>query len=121
VTALSPRDAIRCCAAALLAYVGVVHEVVGATLYPYGPAAFGGPLGWHAAGLALVALGLLAGAGLLGVVQAPVALLGAVGAGAGAVALAGEALQHGGFHFFAFTMVVAGAILAGTRRERRVG
>lgn len=108
---LCRRRVLGCCGAALLGYVGFVHEVVGATLYPEGPAVFGGPVGWHAAGIALIALGLLAGAGVLGLARVPVVALGVVGSVAGGAAVAGEAIRHGGFHFFAFTMVVAGAIV----------
>jgi hypothetical protein len=111
---------IGCSAAVLLAYVGLVHEVVGSTLYPHGPAAFGGLVGWHGAGLALVALGGWAAAGILGASRAPVRLLGAVGAVAGGVVVAEEALQHGDLHFFALTMVVAGVVVvsAGPGRPR---
>ena len=41
---VSRRQALAFGGATLLAYVGIVHEVVGPTLYPYGPAAFGGPI-----------------------------------------------------------------------------
>src|SRR5581483_3735177 len=62
---VSRARAIACAGAVLLAYVGVVHEVVGTTLYPDGPAWFGGALGWHAAGAALIVLGLVTAAGTL--------------------------------------------------------
>jgi len=110
--ALSPtRRALVCSAAALLAYVGLVHEFVGTKLYPDGPAWFGGPVGWHAAGLGLLAAGILIFAALLGRARVPVRALAAVLGIAGAIATCGEAYVHGGFHFFAFTMVVASAFI----------
>src|SRR5207302_6329129 len=65
-TLVSRRQALAFAGATLLGYVGIVHEAVGSTLYPYGPAVFGGPLGWHAAGLSLVAASGLIGAATLG-------------------------------------------------------
>jgi hypothetical protein len=55
----SPREvplqnALAAALSLLTLFVGVVHEVVGATLYPDGPAQFGGAFFWHLAGLALV-------------------------------------------------------------------
>jgi hypothetical protein len=102
--------------ATLLAYVGLVHEAVGQRLYPDGPAVFGGPLPWHAAGLSLLAMGLLALAGVLGIVRVPVVLLAVVAIVAGAAGVAGDAWLHGGFHFFAFTMMVAGVLVVTSMR-----
>ncbi len=48
------RDAGAAAFSLLVLFVGVVHEVVGSTLYPEGPDEFGGPMGWHAAGIGLV-------------------------------------------------------------------
>ena len=36
------RDQVAAQAAALIAFQGVCHETVGAALFPYGPAVFGG-------------------------------------------------------------------------------
>ena len=73
---ISVRRALACGAATLVAYVGVVHEVVGSTLYPQGPAALGGPLGWHALGISGIAAGLALAAGVLGLARVPVLTLG---------------------------------------------
>ncbi len=116
---ISRHRALACCGGTLLAYVGLVHEVVGSTLYPEGPAAFGGPLGWHAAGFSLIGLGVLIAAGAFGSVRVPIVPLAAFTSAVGFIVLVGEAVRHGGFHFFAFTMVVAGAfVVVETRRER---
>ncbi len=114
---VSRRQALACAGATLLAYVGVIHEVVGATLYPDGPLFFGGTVGWHAAGLGLLATGVALAAATLGVVRLPVVALALALGAAGAVAVAGEAWVHGGFHLFAFTMVVAGLGVALAARE----
>ena len=111
---LSRRRALAAAGAMLLAYIGLVHEAVGARLYPDGPAVFGGPLGWHAAGLSLVGMGMLALAGVLDIVRVPVNLLAIVAIVAGAAGVAGDAWLHGGFHFFAFTMVGAGVLVVTT-------
>lgn len=113
---LSIRDAVSCAAATLVAYVGVVHEVVGATLYPEGPLKFGGPIAWHGVGLAGVAAGLLLAAGVLRLLPVPVKPLAAVVGVIGGAVFAAEAIGHGGFHFFAFTLVLAGGILVLTER-----
>ena len=114
--ALSRRRAMAAAGATLLAYIGLVHEAVGQRLYPDGPAVFGGPLPWHAAGLSLLAMGLLALAGVLGILRVPVVLFAVVAIVAGAAGVAGDAWLHGGFHFFAFTMMVAGALVATSMR-----
>ena len=111
---LSPRAAASCAAAALVAYVGVVHEVVGARLYPDGPALFGGALGWHAVGLTGIAAGLVMAAGVLRLLPIPIVPLAVVVAAVGGVAFIGEVLLHGGFHFFAFTLLVACGTLVAT-------
>jgi len=51
-------------------------------------------------------------AGVLGVLCIPVVWLATVVSVVGWIVLVGEALWHGGFHFFAFTLGVAGAVVA---------
>ena len=105
------RRALACCGAGLIAYVGVCHEVVGSTLMPYGPAVFGGALGWHAAGASLVGFGLLMVVATLGVLRVPVVPLGAAASTVGWFFVVLEASWHGNLHFFALTLVVAGALV----------
>jgi uncharacterized membrane protein len=116
---VSRRQALAFAGATLLGYVRIVHEAVGSTLYPYGPAAFGGPLGWHAAGLSLVAAGVLIGAATLGLLRLPVVPIAALLSLVGAAFVALQALGHGDFHFFAFTMLVAGLLVAFSARGTR--
>lgn len=116
---LSIRQAMACGAATLIAYVGLVHEIVGPTLYPEGPAAFGGAIGWHGAGLSAIAAGVLLGAGTLSRVQVPVVPLASAVGVVGAVVLVVDVLSQCGFHFFAFTLVVASLVLIVTAPGRR--
>lgn len=98
--------------AILIAYVGVVHEVVGSTFYPEGPASFGGPLGWHAAGLGAIAAGGVLLLAALGRTRVPWRTLAAVVAGAGAVVAVGDAWQERSFHLFAATLPIAALAVA---------
>jgi hypothetical protein len=106
-------------AAMMITYVGVVHEVVGARLYPDGPALLGGPLGWHAVGIGGIAVGVLLILGTLGVVAVPLAPVALVIAGIGAGFVAWDAAR-GRFHFFALTATLAGVVLALSVRRRRM-
>jgi hypothetical protein len=114
---ISFRRALACSAATLVAYVGVVHEVVGSTLYPQGPAALGGSLGWHALGISGIAAGVVLAAGVLGLARVPMLPIAVVVALCGAVIFVAEALIHGGFHFFALTLFVAAVVLAIAERR----
>jgi hypothetical protein len=113
--------ALASAGAILIAYVGVVHEVVGRKLYPDGPAWFGGLVGWHAAGVATIAAGGLLLLAALGRARVPWrAIAAAVGAISAVVALA-EALQEHGFHLFAVTNTIAAlGVVICLRRTGRV-
>ena len=106
-------------AATMIAYVGVVHEVVGTRLYPEGPALLGGPIGWHAVGIGGIAVGVLLVLGTLGVVAVPLAPVALAIAGVGAAFVAWDATR-GGLHFFALTAMIAGVVLARAARRRRL-
>jgi uncharacterized membrane protein len=116
---ISDRERLLAFAAAtLVAYVGIAHEVVGARLYPDGPATLGGPVAWHAVGIAGIAAGALLIAGTLGVVSVPLVPCALAIAAVGGVFVAWDAM-NGGFHFFAMTLVVAGGVLALAARSPR--
>ena len=105
-------------AATLVAYVGIAHEVVGMRLYPDGPAMLGGPVAWHAVGIAGITAGALLIAGTLGLVAVPLVPCALAIAVIGALFTAVDAAR-GGFHFFALTLVIAGSVLAlSSRREK---
>ena len=106
-------------AATLVAYVGIAHEVVGTRLYPDGPALLGGPLGWHAVGIAGIVAGALLIAGTLGVLTVPLVPSALSIAAVGGLFVAWDAV-NGGFHFFAMTLVIAGSVLALAARRPKV-
>jgi len=109
---LSRARAFALAGAVLVAHVGLAHEVVGVRLYPDGPALVGGPIPWHALGLSGVAAGILMACGALGLVAVPLAPLGIGMSIIGALFVVMDFVIHHGFHFFAFTMVVAGLLVA---------
>jgi hypothetical protein len=113
--------ALASAGAIMVAYVGVVHEVVGRTLYPDGPEWFGGIVGWHAAGFATIAAGALLLLAALGRARVPWrAIAGAVAAISAVVALA-EAVREHSFHLFAVTNVIAAlAVTIALRRAGRI-
>ena len=94
----------------LVLHVGLTHELVGARLYPDGPALLGGPVAWHALGVAGIALGIVMTGGALGLLAMLPRLVMTGTILIGATMVAADAVLHGGFHFFAATLVV-GALL----------
>lgn len=113
------RHAIASAWALVICFIGVVHEVVGSTLYPNGPAEFGGPLFWHLAGLALVVFGVLLFLGTLGFLRFPVRPVALAVCVAGLAIAGQEALQNHHFHLFAATLGLAGAAVFGLYRPER--
>jgi hypothetical protein len=116
-TLLTRPRALACGGAMLLAHVGIAHEVVGATLYPDGPALLGGPVGWHAVGLTGTVAGVLMVCATLRLLAMPLVPLGVLASVTGAVFVAWDAMAHQHFHFFAFTAMVAGALVVVGGRE----
>ena len=112
----SRRRAVAFCGSVLIAYVGIAHNVVGSALYPEGPEEFGGSVSWYGFGLGLTAIGLVMAAATLGILRAPVVPLAAVVSIMGAFVVAGSAIQDEHFHFFAFTMLAAGAAVIASAR-----
>jgi hypothetical protein len=112
VPAFPVRTALAWTGAVLIAYVGLVHEVVGVRLYPDGPMLFGGPVAWHALGLAGIVAGLALVADHVGVMRVPRRTLAGLAGVAGVGAMVADAVLHGGFHFFAATIVVAAVLAA---------
>jgi hypothetical protein len=103
------HNALAAALSLLIFFVGVVHEVVGATLYPDGPTQFGGTAAWHLAGVALALAGAWLVLATLGIVWAPVRLIAAVVAIAGLAISAQEIIALQQFHLFATTLAVTGA------------
>ena len=116
-------QALATASAVLIAFIGVVHEVVGTQLFPWGPALFGGPIGWHGAGIVCIAIGLMLTAGALKLIEFPVLLGAGVTAAAGLVVGLFTAIVYREFHLFAFTLFLAATGTAlfhqkASRRER---
>ena len=116
------HQSLASCGAMLIAFIGACHEMVGSTLFPWGPALFGGPLGWHALGWFVIVGGLLALAGTLRLIRwfpvLPFAWMAAWVAG-GLVVY--TALAHHAFHFFALAASLAGLVTAYCHPRSRFG
>jgi hypothetical protein len=112
------RDAVVAAFSLLVLFVGVVHEVVGSTLYPEGPDKFGGPIGWHAAGIGLVFLGSALLSSTLGFTRFPIRIPAAAVSLAGLFITVQEFIQNGRFHLFAATLLVCGGAIAFLHQPR---
>lgn len=111
-TSISLRRAVASAFALLVFYVGVVHEVVGSTLNPEGPADLGGVFWWHVAGALLIVLGGLLFVGTLGIVRFPIRAV-ALGISAAGLYLAvDEVVRYSRFHLFTTTLFLSGAVIA---------
>jgi hypothetical protein len=110
-------QSLASCGATLIAFMGVCHEFVGQILFPWGPALFGGALGWHAGGFLTISIGLLMLGGTLRIIAFPVVppavLMTAIGI---AVAVFAVVVHHE-FHMFALAMAASGAITAFCHRK----
>jgi hypothetical protein len=112
------RDAGAAALSLLVFFVGVVHEVVGSTLYPKGPNEFGGPIGWHGAGIGLVFLGSALLSSTLGFTSFPIRIPAAAISLAGLFITVQEFIQNGKFHLFAATLLVCGGGIAFLHQPR---
>src|SRR5205085_1164340 len=65
-------QSLASCGAAIIAFIGVCHEVVGDIVFPWGPALLGGAVGWHGLGLFAIAVGLMLLGGTLRLIRFPV-------------------------------------------------
>lgn len=104
--------ALAASGAVLIAFVGVCHEVVGETLFPWGPAFVGGALPWHGLGFFAIAIGLNLLMATLGLTRFPVVPFALVMAVVGAFFAIVAATLHGKFHLFALTVCAAGLLVA---------
>lgn len=98
--------------AVLIVFIGLSHEFVGARVFPWGPATFGGPLGWHGLGVGGTLLALVLLAGVLGRVRVPIGPVALAFAVLGATITIYTAVAHGEFHFFAVSLVIAAIVVA---------
>lgn len=105
------RHAIAAALSLLIAFQGLVHEVVGTRLYPEGPAAFGGLVPWHLVGLAGIVVGVAMFASTLGLIRFPVRASAAIVAALGLFITVADLVTGEGFHLFAATLAFCGAAL----------
>ena len=105
-------QALAASGAMMVAFIGVVHDVVGETIFPWAPAFVGGYVIWYAIGAACLAFGLALLAATLRLIRMPVVVPCLVLA-AGSLALtAVVAIIHGESHFFAVALALAGLTTA---------
>lgn len=95
----------------LFAYIGLVHEVVGPTLFPLAPAWLGAFL-WHGIGVFAMSSGILCIMAVLGVIKFPVVHCGILMGIVGVIATLLAAYRFREFHFFGVSAAIAGFVLA---------
>ena len=97
--------------ALLIAFHGILHEVIGPLLFPTLPETFGFLL-WHGMGIAVLIIGALMFAGTLRLIRFPIVpaaiILGTLATG---VIIYIE-VTHQQFHFFALTLALSSATSA---------
>lgn len=110
-------QSLASCGAAIVAFIGVCHEIVGSSLFPWGPALFGGPIGWHGAGISCIVLGFLVLGGTLRIIHFPVVPFALSAVIIGIVLVIFTAVAHHQFHMFALAAAAAGAVTAFFHRK----
>ncbi len=103
--------------AVLIAFVGICHEAIGHILFPWGPAFLGGPVGWHAVGLFVIAAGLLFLGGTLRLFRFPVVPYALLLAVFGGIFVVIPAVLHHQFHMLALTLFFSGIVTAYCHRK----
>lgn len=100
----------------LIAFIGLSHELIGASLFPWGPAEFGGPIGWHLLGFAAIVIGLLLLLGTLHIFPTPVVPLSILAAALGGVITGYTAVVHRQFQFLALSFCLSAVVVAACYR-----
>jgi hypothetical protein len=103
--------------AVLVTFIGVVHEFIGAKLFPWGPALLGGPIVWHGLGVGSTMVGLLMTAGVLRIIKFPVITCSVIIAVAGLSVMLLTAVLYQEFHLFALTVCLAAITTGGCYRR----
>ena len=115
------HQALAVSGAVVIAFIGVVHVVVGETIFPWAPAFVGGYVIWYAMGVACLAFGLALVAATLGFIRFPV-VWSCIVLAIGSLALTALVeVIHGEFHFFAVALAAAGVTTAWFYRKSAVG
>jgi hypothetical protein len=108
--------AIAVSCAVLIIFIGLVHEVVGPTLYPWAPGWFG-PVIWHGMGVTIMILGLVCLATIMGGLHAPLAGIGIVLAVGGLSAVGLMVYREDKFHFVALCNAIAAVVMIWSHRK----
>jgi len=111
-------QALAASGAMIVAFIGVVHVVVGETIFPWAPAYVGGYLIWYSMGVGGIVFGLALLAATLGKSRMPVVGPCIVAAVAGIALTVLVAVVHQEFHFFAVSLAVAALMTAWFHRKR---
>jgi hypothetical protein len=103
--------------ATLIAFIGVCHEVIGHVIFPWAPAFFGGPVGWHALGVFAISVGLLLLGGVLRLVKIPVVPVSLLVTAIGIAVACLAAVRYQQFHMFALAASLSGIVTAACHRR----
>lgn len=115
------HQALAVSGAVVIAFIGIVHIVVGETIFPWAPAFVGGYVIWYAMGALCLLFGLALTAATLGLIRLPV-VWPCIVLAVGSLALTAlVAIVHGEFHFFAVALAVAGVTTAWFYPKSAVG
>lgn len=105
-------QALAASGGAIIAFIGICHETVGPTLFPWGPHFFGGPIPWNVVGILCFLYGLASLAGSLRVIRFPVTLTAMIGVPGGIGFTIFTAIAHNQFHVFALAIGFSSALTA---------
>lgn len=109
--------AIAASAATIVAFIGFCHEVIGTTLFPWGPAAIGGSIPWHLLGAVAISAGLVLLLGTLHVIAAPVVPVARFVTALGLAVALFVVFRTGELHVLALVFSAAGLVFASAHRR----
>ncbi len=105
------NQSVAASCALLIAFHGVMHEMIGPLLFPWAPATFGFAV-WHGMGFAVLIIGALMFAATLRVARFPVLPAALFLAILATAVIAYIEITHGQFHFFALSLGLSSATCA---------
>jgi hypothetical protein len=104
--------AIAASAATITAFIGFCHEVIGTTLFPWGPAAIGGAVPWHLLGAVAISAGLVLLLGTLHLISAPLVPVARFVTVLGVAVAVFVAFRTGEIHVLALVFAASGVVFA---------
>lgn len=93
--------------ATLVAFIGVIHEYAGHLIFPWAPAAVGGPAAWHALGVLAILAGVTLLAGTLRVIEVPVLIISLMVAAIAVLLVVMTGIVYREFHLIALAAFFA--------------